>query len=359
MTSPIRVFDTYTKRCNFDCPQCYFACGNLVDEERRTLEQTIAILQKFYQAGTTEWRFTGGEPLIQPDIFEAIAVAKGLGMNVGLYTNGWWTDRIVGRVLDVGLDEIVISLEGRREINDQRRKAGSFDRAMQSFTRLSEYNRRYPSKKINVNIATAVGRDNVSEVEFLALLAARHGFNIVFMPLKPSGRARSILQTTMLSTYEYMAFVREVQRVREQPEVANSGIRVILKYKDLFCPDYPDKSGRPFPFNYSECGALTTAISMMPDGRVFSCPFVLEADAVGQFMGPNMNEVSVQQAWHHPNFKSFRNAQKVNCTDCTYYMRQCRGACRATVLGYGGEIGDGKLIGEDPQCFASLMSKDG
>jgi len=161
----------------------------------------------------------------------------------------------------------------------------------------------------------------------------------------------------MLSTEEFMSFSQKVQQLREDEEITSSGINVGHKYKDLFCPNYKDQSGMPFPFNYSECSALTTAISMLPDGRVFSCPFVLDLDKAGEFIGPNMINSTVQEAWFHPNIEKFRNAEKVNCIGCAYYMKQCRGACRATVLGYGGKIKEGKLLGKDPYCFASLMRK--
>ena len=85
LTAPIRVFYSFTRRCNFQCPHCYFTSGALVNEKRRTIEQTKEIIKKFYDAGTMEWRFTGGEALIMIDIFDAIAYAKSLGMNVFIF----------------------------------------------------------------------------------------------------------------------------------------------------------------------------------------------------------------------------------------------------------------------------------
>lgn len=357
LTAPIRVYDTYTRRCNLDCQHCYFASNSQIVEQRRTIDQTADIMRKFYEAGSMEWRFTGGEPTVRPDLFDAIGIAKGFGMSVSLNTNGWWSEGSAQKILDAGLSEIVISLEGREGINDQRRRRGAYRKSLESLGRINEYNRQNPNKKINVVINTAVGRDNVGDVEFLIRLAAKNGHNINFIPLKPSGRARDTLQSEMLSTKEFMQFSRTVQMLREDPEIETSGINIGHRYKDLFCPTYKNQSDNPFPFDYSECGALTTAVSMLPDGRVFACPFVLEIDKAGEFTGPNMNEATVEEAWFHPNIEKFRNAEKTGCLDCVYYKNQCRGACRATVLGYGGEIKDGKLVGADPYCYASLMTE--
>lgn len=68
-----------------------------------------------------------------------------------------------------------------------------------------------------------------------------------------------------------------------------------------------------------------------------------------------MINTSAYEAWFSPNFEKYRSATKVGCVDCGFYMKQCRGACRATVLGCGGEIKNNKLIGDDPQCFAPLI----
>lgn len=355
LSAPIRVFDSYTRRCNFQCEHCYFTSSAFVKETRRTIEQTKDIIRKFYESGTMEWRFTGGEALIMVDLFEAVAYAKSLGMNVGIYSNGWWVDSIAQKVFASGIDEVVLSLEGSREINDKRRRVGGFDKVLETVERIYRFNTDHPDRTIHGVIATAVGRDNVRDVPFLARLAAKYKFTINFMPLKPSGRARYALSNEMLNPAEYMAFAKTVQNLREEDAIKKSGIKIILKYKDLFCESYEDKSDKPFPFNYAECGALTKYISMMPDGRVFSCPFILDVDPTGKYLGPNMIDASVEDAWNNPNFESYRAADKIGCTDCKFYMKQCRGKCRATVLGYGGKIANGKLIGDDPQCFAPLL----
>jgi radical SAM protein with 4Fe4S-binding SPASM domain len=355
LTAPIRVFDSYTRRCNFQCKQCYFASSALLKEKRRTIEQTKSIIKKFYEAGTMEWRFTGGEALIHKDLFEAIECAKSFGMNVGINSNGWWVDSIAQKVFSSGIDEITLSLEGSRKVNDERRRKGGFDEVHKTIKRIHQFNKRHPDKRIQGIIATAVGKDNIKDVPFLARLAAKYRFNINFMPLKPSGRARYSLTDEMFNPKEYMEFARTVQNLREEGAIKKSGISIILKYKDLFCPLYENKSNKPFPFNYAECGALTTYISMMPDGQVFSCPFILDVDPTGRYLGPNILNVSVEEAWNNPNFEAYRNAKKIGCIGCKFYMKQCRGKCRATVLGFGGEIRNGKLIGNDPQCFASLL----
>lgn len=354
LTAPIRVYDTYTKRCNLNCEQCFVNNKSDFPEVRRTTEETRIIMEKFYEVGTMEWRFTGGEPVSCPDLFEVIKVAKTLGMAVMLNTNGCWNETISERVLNSGINEIIVSLEGREKINNKRRGAGVFNRVMQTLNRIATHNKSNSDQKIGVTLNMTIAKDNIAEVDFVVHLGANYGYNINFVPLRPYGNALKEMKNEMLSTEEYMRFSEKVQKLREEPIVRNSGIKLIHRNTDLFCPNYPDKSKNPFPFNYSECGSLSTSFGLCPDGRANVCSFLMNDP---RFLGPNLLEVSVHEAWLHPKMELFRRVKKIGCIACKYYMRQCEGKCRVMVLGNGGKIVDKKLIGDDPYCYASLMTE--
>lgn len=354
LTAPIRVYDTFTRRCNLNCPQCCVSSNADFREKRRTLAQTEIIMRKFYEAGTMEWRFTGGEPTSCQDFLDAVAIAKNLGMAVMLNTNGCWNEKQLEKIPASGVNEIIVSIEGREEINDKRRAPGVFKNVLRVMDRITEYNKSNPDDKIKVTINMTIARDNVAEVEYVVRLGARYGYNVNFVPLRPYGRTPTCLPETMLSTQEFTEFTRNVQKLREEPEIRASGIRIIHRNMDLFCPDYPDKSQEPFPFNYSTCGALSTGFGLCPDGRVNACSFMMDDP---EFVGPNLLEVSIQDAWLHPKMERFRKATRVGCVSCRFYMHQCEGKCPAMVLAEGGRIENNRLLGKDRYCFAAFMPK--
>lgn len=354
LSAPVRIYDTFTRRCNLDCPQCCQRSSLFVTEQRRSLDETKRIMRKFWEAGTMEWRFTGGEPTSCPDLPEAMEYAKHtLGMSLMLNTNGCWSSAVRERILASGVDEVIISLEGREEVNDRRRNQGTFRKIISTFDAIDGHNA-LAGQHIRVTVNMTIGRDNVGEVPFVGRLAAEHGYNFNFVPLRPYGRAPDALPDNMLTTAEYMEFSRQVQLTRELPEILVSGIRLIHRNMDLFCPDYPDRRKFPYPFDYSACGALSTGFGLCPDGRVNACSF-LSSDPM--FLGPNMLEVTAQDAWLSPEMERCRCAKKVGCSDCRFYMRQCEGKCTAMVLAEGGKIKDGKLLGRDRYCFSHLMPK--
>lgn len=351
LTAPIRIYHTFTRKCNLNCPQCCIASEADTEDNRMTMEEFENVVRKFFEAGTMEWRFTGGEAPSCPDFLQAVAIVKKYGMAVMLNTNGCWSQEFTDKILQAGLTEVIVSLEGSEQVNELRRP-GAYWKTIETLGRISEYNIANPGTKIKATINMTVARDNVNEVEFIVRLGADYGYNVNFVPLRPYGRTPSCLPETMLSTEEFMEFSRKVQELREVPEIRSSGIKIIHRNMDLFCPDYPDKSENPYPFNYSDCGALSTGFGLCPDGRVNVCSFLLDDP---EFLGPNMKDVSVQEAWLHPRIEHFRRVKKLNCNNCRFYMNQCEGKCRAMVLAEGGRIRNGKLFGNDRYCFRSLM----
>ncbi|MFA5776861.1 MAG: radical SAM protein [Parcubacteria group bacterium] len=353
LSAPLRVYDTFTRKCNLNCHHCYARSGNInFSEKKRTINQTRKIIKKFFDAGATEWRITGGEPTVDKYLFETIKYANGLGMVVSLNSNGCWNNEMFKKIINSGIRDLVISLEGSEKINDKRRTKGAYNLVAENLKKLHEYNEN-SKNKIPVVINVAIGSDNIRETDFLVEVAMEYKCDINFIPLKPSGRAiDNDTNKLILTANQYKKFAKKIQDLRSKKEVINSGIKVLLKHKDLFNYNLKDKSQNPFPFDNSECGALIRDISILPDGRVVACPFLIDYP---EFIGPNAIGMSVDEIWHHSMAEHYRNAKKIDCLKCSFYKKECRGKCRSTVILTGGKIKGGKLLGGDPFCFAHLM----
>ncbi|TSC95962.1 MAG: radical SAM protein [Parcubacteria group bacterium Athens1014_10] len=352
LSAPLKVYDTYTRKCNLACKHCYASSSANFVETRRTLSQTEAIMRKFYEVGTLEWNFTGGEPTVDPDLLDAIKMASNFGMKVSLNTNGCWNPKIYREILTSGVKEIIISLEGREKTNDKRRNKGVFKRVIKTLDQIYNYKKSNRNQKLEAILNMTIEKDNVCDIEFITRLAAKYNYGVKFVTLKQAGRAPKNYSGKILSARGYMDFAKKVQELREDPEIRKSGIKISLNHQNLFCSNCPDRSNLPYPFDYSECTALTTATDILPDGRVVVCSFLMDKP---EFIGPNIFDISVYDAWQHPIMEHFRWAKKQDCINCKFYMKQCRGACRSTVLLNGGKIEGGKLIGKDPYCFKDLL----
>src|SRR5579863_5831547 len=100
------------RRCNLACTYCNeyddFSKPVPVPIMKERLDQLAAL-------GTTVITFSGGEPLLHPDLDELIAHVRSTGAIAGLITNGYLLvpDR-VKRLNAAGLDHLQISIDNVR-----------------------------------------------------------------------------------------------------------------------------------------------------------------------------------------------------------------------------------------------------
>ncbi len=101
----------FTGGCNFRCPFCHNA--SLVtgkNEEEYTEEEIFEFLKK--RQGTLEGvAITGGEPLLQSDIFDFIEKIKEMGFKVKLDTNGSFPEKLKELVLSGLVDYVAIDVK--------------------------------------------------------------------------------------------------------------------------------------------------------------------------------------------------------------------------------------------------------
>jgi len=104
-----------TDRCNLRCTYCMPAEGlNWTPaEEILTGDELVRVVSLFVDEGVSEVRFTGGEPLLRPDLEQIIAGVAGLPdpPSISLTTNGIGLDSRAARLRDAGLKRINVSLD--------------------------------------------------------------------------------------------------------------------------------------------------------------------------------------------------------------------------------------------------------
>lgn len=105
-----------TDRCNLRCRYCMPAAGlDWLPEQQLLRIDELARLMKIAvnRLGITSVRFTGGEPLLSPNLEEAVAKAAGLQPRpeISLTTNGVGLARRAAALAEAGLDRINVSLD--------------------------------------------------------------------------------------------------------------------------------------------------------------------------------------------------------------------------------------------------------
>jgi len=130
---PVVVWNV-TKACNLRCIHCYASADNRPAENELTTEEGFRLLEDLAQFGCPVVLFSGGEPLVRPDIFDLIAYAVRLGLRAVLSTNGTLIDHALAKELKkLGLSYVGISLDGIGEVHDRfRGSKGCFEKVIQA-----------------------------------------------------------------------------------------------------------------------------------------------------------------------------------------------------------------------------------
>jgi radical SAM protein with 4Fe4S-binding SPASM domain len=136
-----------TERCNNDCIHCCIdlPAGDRAAREREmTTVQVKEILTEAAGLGCLHVRFTGGEPLLRPDLAELYIFARQLGLKVLVFTNatlitGELAD-LFARVVPLARIEITVYGMHKESYEAVTRRPGSFARFHRGIDLLLERN---------------------------------------------------------------------------------------------------------------------------------------------------------------------------------------------------------------------------
>ena len=105
-----------TLGCNYQCDHCFLFCGPSA-KGTFTLARIREVLDQAEAAGTIDFvYFEGGEPFLYYGVMvEAIRMARGRGLDVGIVTNGYWATSVedaeawMRPLADLGIDDFSLS----------------------------------------------------------------------------------------------------------------------------------------------------------------------------------------------------------------------------------------------------------
>ncbi len=156
-----------TSRCNQECPYCWGPQD--FDETEVDSKTAAAIVRKIAQSGAQRIVFTGGDPILRPDIGMLIRLAKQEGLEVALSTTGDALTRSFVRGYGGWIDLISLPLDGAsEEVSSRTKKEGHFTAIMNCLDFLVDF------PTIDVKVATPVTLHNIDDIPgIIALLDER------------------------------------------------------------------------------------------------------------------------------------------------------------------------------------------
>ena len=317
-----------TNKCNLTCKHCYQdahpdACANeLTTDEARTLIDQIAA------AGFKIMIFSGGEPLMRPDIYDLVAYAASKGLRPVFGTNGTLiTPEVAGRLKECGACAMGISLDSldRAKHDSFRGLEGAWDATVAGMRACREVG-------LPFQIHTTVLDWNEREVCDITDFAVEHGAiaHYVFF-LIPVGRGKYINDTS-LKVAANERLLRQI--MAKQAEVP-------IDVKPTCAPQFTrvaEQMGIETRFERGCLAGLTYCI-VSPEGVVRPCAYMTEEAG-------SVREQPFDEIWKtSPVFERLRTREYGgSCGTCDF--RAGCGGCRARAAYYH----DGDFMAQDDYC---------
>jgi len=339
----ISLFLTY--RCNLQCKMCgqWGMVGSSRDyapdilKAQLSLEEIEGLLSevKSFKPNITLY---GGEPLLYREWPEVVRMVKERGMRCNIITNGVLLYDHAEKMVELGVDEIIFSLDGPRDVHDAiRGTPGTYEKAMTGFKKILDLKREKGLKKPLVNISTAIFETNYERLDEVISSAEEMGassvtfHHLIFIGRETYDRHDRIFQELFsCSSHDWAGFIRE-----HPPNIIPDRLIQVLKRiksketnLDLSVyPNYTDEEIEKYyaTFDFSpdsyrrRCLSPWMVAYVFPDGSVRPCQSL-------NFIIGNIKEASFKEIWNGKETLKFRGVLKEEgyfpvCPHCTEFYR--------------------------------------
>jgi len=184
---PVVVWNM-TRRCNLKCVHCYSASADIDYPDELTTDEGKKLIDDLAAFGAPVILFSGGEPLLRPDLLKLAQYATDKGMRAVISTNGTLITReIAAKLKTIGLSYMGVSLDGLEKTHDRfRGTKGAFEKAMEGI-------RNCRDAGIKVGIRFTVNKRNLADVPAMFDLLKKENIErLCFYHLVYTGRGSKL-----------------------------------------------------------------------------------------------------------------------------------------------------------------------
>jgi uncharacterized protein len=301
-----------TDKCNFHCKYCFVKKGS-VSMKKKLADKVVEIIKRnaFQWERPYQIFFYGGEPLLNKEtmfyLVRKLSKVKSLNFSFGINTNASLINRKIAKKFKKYNFQVVVSLDGWKEIHDQMRVypngKGTYYDTIRGLTILQE-------EGIQPGISCTVATHNYMQlpevVEFFKRLGIKDvGFNILI----GQKELRKKMNPAVLAYYFFEAFkkARELEMTEE---------RIGARRYNYFVKEVP----RP-----NDCTGGGEQIYFSPDGRIGPCH---------AFYSRKEHHIKIPR--NYKNFiASYHQLWKEWCLRSPFNMKQCWGCEAISICGGG------------------------
>lgn len=329
-----------TRSCNLACKHCRAEAHPEPYEGELSTSEAKALIDTFPKVGKPIIIFTGGEPMLRPDVYELVAYAKSKGLICAFAPNGTLiTEETATRIKDSGISRCSISIDGAdADSHDAFRGVpGAFVASMAGIEHLRKAG-------VPFQINTTVTKTNLGSFRNIFDLCKRIGATAwhIFL-LVPMGRAAS-LAGEVITAHEYEDVLHWLYEFRKSTDMQLKATCAPHYYRIMRQRAHEEQvkvTAQTFGMDAMTRGCLGGIgfCFISHTGQVQPCGY-LELNC------GNVRERPFPEIWQNSEiFLNLRNPEKYEgkCGKCEFH-RVC-GGCRARAYSMSGNY-----LGPEPLC---------
>ncbi len=348
---PIVVWNI-TRDCNLKCVHCYNDSGVGKPSNEVTTAKAKTVLDDLAEFGAPSVLFSGGEPLMRPDLFELIEYAVGQGLRAVISTNGTLIAPDKAQLIkDLGVSYVGISLDGIGPVNDKFRGVeGAFERTVDGI-------RNCQRAGVRVGLRLTLTGQNVQDLEGLFDFFEAEGIErACFYHLVPSGRGGDMSDERLTSAQSRAAIEMILAKTKQFKEAGKQtdiltvdnhvdGVYTYLKLRE----EDPERAKEVWKLLTWNGGGLNS--SGIGIGCIDYDGFVHANQFWGHHSLGSIHEQPFSKIWTNPNeplLKGLRDRRgniKGRCRLCKYFDA-CGGSLRVRA-----DLHFGDTWAPDPGCY--------
>lgn len=235
--NPLLAQVVVTRRCNLSCGYC-----NEYDNFSPPvpLSELLAWIDHLAKLKTASITFTGGEPLLHPELDQVIAAARRHGIIVTMITNGFRLTRDwIERLNAAGLQGMQISIDNLKPDEISMKSLASVEGKLALLQQHARF-------KVNVNSVLGVTNERTQDVVTVARAAAKYGLQHsvgvlhdhtgLLKPLSPAQMQAYDLVTkispSIVHTLNYRLFQKNLMNGKVNDWKCRAGARYLYVAED-------------------------------------------------------------------------------------------------------------------------------
>jgi len=363
--APITIVWNFTNRCNLNCMHCHQDSSPTSSSSELTTSQAFKVIDNMSNAGVAILTFSGGEPLLRKDLYDAVNRASENGVLCTIASNGTlMTSQVAKKLAKAGVRRVEIGLDGARaETHDfLRNKHGSFEATIKGIKNCAAVGfdelattMTLHSKNINELEETMHLAEKLGATRFYLnrLIPAGRGVEACHLDVTPREKIKaletlhnkfykSVIEGFGMQCYARgMTYYARLGHERSKGKVFTVS-EALSGYEKMFQEKFGlevSKIVRGLATGFSGCSVGLTYAGLAASGDLLAC--VPAPIKLG-----NLLEQSLEEIWTRNELLNYirnRKARKGSCKICAY--SDLCGGCRYTAY-----ITHGDWLGPDASC---------